>query len=133
MAGLVLNVSHQQTGRPRIRVLSKAASRPEAPEERPEPRGRPVDRPPSPRAGCLTPGARSRDSEVWPITVTTYDSAYIHMKEIGNRFRLVVFDEAHHLPGPTSTRAPSTAWRRGGSASRQLRSGLISGSGCWMS
>ena len=39
--------------------------------------------------------------EVWPITVTTYDSAYIHMKEIGKGFRLVVFDEAHHLPGPT--------------------------------
>lgn len=38
--------------------------------------------------------------EIWPITVTTYDSAWIHMKEIGNRYRLVVFDEAHHLPGP---------------------------------
>lgn len=48
-------------------------------------------------AGVLGDGRR----EVWPITVTTYDSAYIHMKEIGNRFRLVVFDEAHHLPGPT--------------------------------
>ena len=34
------------------------------------------------------------------------------MKEIGNRFRLVVFDEAHHLPGPTLHEAPSTAWRR---------------------
>jgi superfamily II DNA or RNA helicase len=39
--------------------------------------------------------------EVWPITVTTYDSAWIHMKEIGNRYRLIVFDEAHHLPGPS--------------------------------
>jgi superfamily II DNA or RNA helicase len=39
--------------------------------------------------------------EVWPITVTTYDSAWIHMKEIGNRFRLIVYDEAHHLPGPS--------------------------------
>ncbi len=39
--------------------------------------------------------------EVWPITVTTYDSAYIHMKEIGNRYRLIVYDEAHHLPAPT--------------------------------
>ncbi len=37
--------------------------------------------------------------EVWPITVTTYDSAWIHMKEIGNRYRLIVYDEAHHLPG----------------------------------
>ncbi len=48
-------------------------------------------------AGILGDGRR----EVWPITVTTYDSAYIHMKEIGNRFRLVVYDEAHHLPAPT--------------------------------
>ncbi len=38
--------------------------------------------------------------EVWPITVTTYDSAWIHMKEIGNRYQLIVYDEAHHLPGP---------------------------------
>jgi len=48
-------------------------------------------------AGVLGDGRR----EVWPITVTTYDSAYIHMKEIGNRYRLIVYDEAHHLPGPT--------------------------------
>jgi len=37
--------------------------------------------------------------EVWPITVTTYDSAWIHMKDIGNRYRLIIYDEAHHLPG----------------------------------
>ena len=35
-----------------------------------------------------------------PVTVTTYDSAYIHMGEIGARFGLVVLDEEHHLPGP---------------------------------
>jgi len=39
--------------------------------------------------------------EVWPITVTTYESAWIHMKDIGNRYRLIVYDEAHHLPGAT--------------------------------
>lgn len=33
-----------------------------------------------------------------PLTVTTYDSAYLHMENIGNRFGLVVFDECHHLP-----------------------------------
>lgn len=33
------------------------------------------------------------------ITVTTYDSAHIHMEHFGNRFGLVVFDEAHHVPG----------------------------------
>ncbi len=37
---------------------------------------------------------------VSPLTVTTYDSAQIHMPRIGNRFGLVVFDECHHLPGP---------------------------------
>jgi superfamily II DNA or RNA helicase len=47
-------------------------------------------------AGVLGDGRQ----EVWPITVTTYDSAWIHMKEIGNRYRLIVYDEAHHLPGP---------------------------------
>jgi superfamily II DNA or RNA helicase len=34
-----------------------------------------------------------------PVTVTTYDSAYARMPEVGDRFGLVVFDEAHHLPG----------------------------------
>jgi superfamily II DNA or RNA helicase len=33
------------------------------------------------------------------ITVTTYDSAHLHMENIGARFGLVVFDECHHLPG----------------------------------
>jgi superfamily II DNA or RNA helicase len=36
-----------------------------------------------------------------PVTVTTYDSACIHMAQIGARFGLLVFDEEHHLPGPT--------------------------------
>ncbi len=36
--------------------------------------------------------------DLQPITVTTYDSAYIHMENIGNRFGLIVFDEVHHLP-----------------------------------
>lgn len=35
-----------------------------------------------------------------PLTVTTYDSAQIHMPRIGNAFALLVFDECHHLPGP---------------------------------
>lgn len=36
-----------------------------------------------------------------PLTVTTYDSAYIHLERWGNRFGLIVFDECHHLPGPS--------------------------------
>ncbi len=35
------------------------------------------------------------------VTVTTYDSAYIHMERLGNRYGLLVFDECHHLPGPS--------------------------------
>jgi superfamily II DNA or RNA helicase len=35
------------------------------------------------------------------LTVTTYDSAYIHLERWGHRFGLLVFDECHHLPGPT--------------------------------
>jgi superfamily II DNA or RNA helicase len=39
--------------------------------------------------------------EIHDLTVTTYDSAYIHLDRWGNRFGLLVFDECHHLPGPT--------------------------------
>ncbi|HEY3449457.1 MAG TPA: DEAD/DEAH box helicase family protein [Myxococcales bacterium] len=46
-------------------------------------------------AGIL--GDSNRD--VRPVTVTTYDSAYIHMAELGARFGMVVYDEVHHLPG----------------------------------
>ncbi len=38
--------------------------------------------------------------EIKPITVTTYDSAYLNMERLGNRFGLIVFDECHHLPRP---------------------------------
>jgi superfamily II DNA or RNA helicase len=34
-----------------------------------------------------------------PVSVTTYDSACIHMQKLGNRFGMIVFDECHHLPG----------------------------------
>ena len=40
-------------------------------------------------------------SDLKPLTVTTYDSAYMNMDRIGNRFGLLIFDECHHLPGPT--------------------------------
>lgn len=41
------------------------------------------------------------DHDVQPITVTTYDSLYIHADHLGSRFGLVVFDECHHLPSPS--------------------------------
>ncbi len=39
--------------------------------------------------------------EVHPITVSTYDSAWMHAERYGAQFGLVIFDEVHHLPGPT--------------------------------
>jgi superfamily II DNA or RNA helicase len=37
--------------------------------------------------------------QVQALTVTTYDSAFLHMEHLGARFGLIVFDECHHLPG----------------------------------
>jgi superfamily II DNA or RNA helicase len=39
--------------------------------------------------------------DLQPLTVTTYDSAHIHLDRWGHRFGLLVFDECHHLLGPT--------------------------------
>ncbi len=38
------------------------------------------------------------EHDVQSLTVTTYDSAMLHMDHLGSRFGLVVFDECHHLP-----------------------------------
>jgi len=46
------------------------------------------------KVGLLGGGER----DVKCLTVSTYDSAYIHAHKLGNRFRLVIFDEVHHLP-----------------------------------
>ncbi len=43
--------------------------------------------------------------EVRDLTVTTYDSAALHMDRLGDRFGLVVWDEVHHLPAPAYARA----------------------------
>jgi len=37
------------------------------------------------------------EQRVEPVTVSTYDSAYLRADELGDRFGLVVFDEVHHL------------------------------------
>ncbi|WP_239233766.1 DEAD/DEAH box helicase family protein [Thermococcus chitonophagus] len=39
-----------------------------------------------------------KKKELKPITVTTYDSAYINAEILGDKFFLIVFDECHHLP-----------------------------------
>lgn len=38
------------------------------------------------------------EHDVQALTVTTYDSAFIHMEHLGARFGIVIFDECHHLP-----------------------------------
>jgi superfamily II DNA or RNA helicase len=39
--------------------------------------------------------------ELQPLTVTTYQSAWAHVEQWGHRYGLIVFDECHHLPGPS--------------------------------
>ena len=52
--------------------------------------------------------------EIQEITVTTYDSAYRHSNEYGDRFGFLIFDEVHHLPSPSYSHIPelSIASRR---------------------
>ncbi len=47
-------------------------------------------------------GGGSNDMK--PITVSTYDSAALRAREIGDKFALIVFDEVHHLPAPSNSR-----------------------------
>ena len=63
---------------------------------------------------------------VRPVSVTTYDSACIHMEKLGNRFGTIVFDECHHLPGPIrrdAARMSSAPWRLGLTATLQRSDG----------
>ena len=41
-----------------------------------------------------------QEKEMQPITVTTYPSAWAHAETLGNQFKLLIFDEIHHLPAP---------------------------------
>ncbi len=61
--------------------------------------------PPAPLVGAVGGGLY----DVRPLTVTTYDSAYIHMERLGHRFGLLIFDECHHLPGPSYSQAAESA------------------------
>jgi superfamily II DNA or RNA helicase len=38
--------------------------------------------------------------DIEPITVSTYDSAYLQAAALGNKFALMIFDEVHHLAAP---------------------------------
>lgn len=43
----------------------------------------------------------SGEKKILPLTVTTYHSAGDLMAEYGNAFKLIIFDEVHHLPAPS--------------------------------
>lgn len=47
--------------------------------------------------------------EVHDVTVATYDSAWLLAERLGDRFGLLVFDEVHHLPGPSYGLAATSA------------------------
>lgn len=65
-------------------------------------------------------------NERLPVTVTTYDSAWIHAPRHGEYFGLLVFDECHHLPGPTyqqAARMMIAPWRLGLTATPEREDG----------
>lgn len=64
--------------------------------------------------------------EIAAITVTTYDSAYLHLHRYGDRFGLLVFDEVHHLPAPgylTAAQGALAPFRLGLSATLEREDG----------
>ncbi len=65
--------------------------------------------------------------DVRDLSVSTYDSAYLHMDRIGNRFGMLVFDEAHHLPSEAYAQAAELAiapYRLGLTATPERTDGL---------
>lgn len=41
------------------------------------------------------------EKELRDVTVSTYPSAWTYMGEFGDTFKLIIFDEVHHLPAPS--------------------------------
>lgn len=39
-----------------------------------------------------------KKKNIQPITISTYNSAFINATFLGNKFKLIIFDEVHHLP-----------------------------------
>ena len=65
--------------------------------------------------------------DIRPLTVSTYDSAYLHMDRYGDRFGLIVFDEVHHLPSESYAQVAELClapWRLGLSATPERPDGL---------
>ncbi|MFC1803644.1 DEAD/DEAH box helicase [Thermoproteota archaeon] len=42
--------------------------------------------------------------DIQPITVSTYDSARLQTRKLGNIFNFIIFDEVHHLTAPSNRR-----------------------------
>jgi len=42
-----------------------------------------------------------QEKQLEPLTVTTYPSAWAHAERLGDQFKLLIFDEIHHLPAPS--------------------------------
>jgi superfamily II DNA or RNA helicase len=67
--------------------------------------------------------------ELEPITVATYDTAYLRAEELGNKFAFVIFDEVHHLPAPGYTNIAEmlvAPYRMGLTATYEREDGLHS-------
>ncbi len=67
------------------------------------------------------------DHDVKALTVTTYDSAYLHMEHLGAKFGLLVFDEVHHLPSASyalAARLSLAPFRLGLTATPERADGL---------
>lgn len=65
--------------------------------------------------------------EIRDLTVTTYDSGYIHMDQYGNHFAFLIFDEVHHLPSATYSHIPEMSiapYRLGLTATYERPDGL---------
>jgi superfamily II DNA or RNA helicase len=50
--------------------------------------------------GIEVGGLGGGERNIQPITVTTFDSAVIHLNSVGNQFGFLIIDECHHLPAP---------------------------------
>jgi superfamily II DNA or RNA helicase len=51
--------------------------------------------------GCEVGVYYGGEKKILPLTITTYHSAGDLMAEWGNTFKLIIFDEVHHLPAPS--------------------------------
>lgn len=69
------------------------------------------------------------ESVLKPLTVATYDTAYLRAEELGNRFPLIIFDEVHHLASPGYSQIAelyASPYRMGLTATYEREDGLHS-------